>query len=268
MSKVLTCIPLSSFLKSNFCYYLPSSSIGKALCWGVIDDPSIVNAPRDELFVQIITTNKFACAITVENAVFCWGGPYGPKERIDGLYLQITGSSTYACGVMTDGNINCWGKNLHIPPPPKQNAYQFEQLACSETHCAALEKNGHVVSWDQFGFHNSEDHPDERLRPPLVEGGVGFDADMDFYADEFEEDEGKEDEVVKKNVVFRQVTVSDSMTCGIVHLDSSLLCWGFIAHNIDRPRSRTFSSIGPYRQVSFHTVYRTPVVSSLSSLNT
>ena len=232
---------------------VPSVEVGgRAVCWGMGESENL-KPPDDHLFIQIITTNKFACGITVEQRAFCWGQHYGGETmEIEGLYTQLTGSDMFACGVLVDGNINCWPGDLtSTPVPPEKGKYDFVQVSCSSSHCAGLDKNAHVISWDFKGIHGENDYMMESnprsLRPPLVEISVKEGPD-DFYIDDEEDEEAKveeEEEKVIRHMLFKQISVSHGYTCGILYEDASLYCWGNI-FGIRVP----FVKQGPFRQVS------------------
>lgn len=62
---------------------------------------------KQTTFVQIVCGIHFACGVTLDQRVLCWG--QGVPSEIKGLYSQISAGTNFACGVMTDGHVNCWG---------------------------------------------------------------------------------------------------------------------------------------------------------------
>ena len=241
---------------------IPSVEVGgRAVCWGGAAEDDF-QPPDNELFAQIITTNSFACGITIEQRVLCWGPYYAIREvrEIEGLYIQLTGTEEFACGVLIDGNINCWPHDRGVlPKAPAVDRYNFVQVSCSKSHCAGLDKNAHVVSWDRVGVHGEDGHPmhmqvgGRSLRPPLVEIDGEGEPD-DFYIDdeeEQEEDEGETVQVEEKIVhqlKFKQISISDKFSCGILYEDDSLYCWGDVLFN-ETPK-KAYVREGPYRQIS------------------
>lgn len=233
---------------------VPSVEIGgRAVCWGVTKTSNII-PPDNELFVQIITASKFACGVTIDQRVLCWGILYADKiHQIEGLYTQLSGSRDFACGVLVDGNINCWPDGRYPLKTPEKGRFEFVQVSCSASHCVGLDRNAHAISWDINGIHGEDSfgfHKGMRnLKPPLIEIS-GQEGPDDFYIDE-EEDEEEEEDMQKKeeNVVmhmqFKQLSAYQGYTCGILYEDASLFCWGDM-YFADAP----YVKQGPFRQVS------------------
>jgi alpha-tubulin suppressor-like RCC1 family protein len=74
-------------------------------------------------FVSISAGQRHTCAITVENAAYCWGandqgqaggGMTGPVLRaVPGTlpWMQISAGYAHTCAVRSDGALFCWGQN-------------------------------------------------------------------------------------------------------------------------------------------------------------
>lgn len=233
---------------------------GRPRCWGV-NDYKKCDAPKDEIFVQIISAMYFSCGINLDQSVHCWGRL--PDQHISGLYTQITGGKHYACGVLTDGNINCWGHlagaiGRDIPSPDfmrNNNINKFVQVSCEDTHCCALDDNGHAFCWGEELVFGAMRTPEELANGSMeheVAPDEGTD-NADFYG--FNEEEslpssgGVNGDVAK--IVLKQISVGYRFTCGIRYDNSNLLCWGHLdSLQYGASASEYLTFEGPFRQVA------------------
>jgi hypothetical protein len=59
--------------------------------------------------VQVSTSARGACGITLEQQVKCWGGlEHMHEQRMDGLFTQISGGENVICGLRINGAISCF----------------------------------------------------------------------------------------------------------------------------------------------------------------
>lgn len=129
-------------MSSNFACAL--SDEGAVYCWGAnakgqtgTGTPSdgglesAVRAPRRVVglsgVTQIVAANEFACALTENSSVYCWGSnsdgiiatpgdsaPHPtPTERqgFTAKVARLSGGYYHACAEMADGELMCWGWN-------------------------------------------------------------------------------------------------------------------------------------------------------------
>lgn len=232
---------------------------GKAQCWGY-DDHGQTEAPADMYFVQLATGNSFSCGITVEQQVHCWGGFEGEMSgQISGLYMQINadGGGRFACGVMTDGNIHCWGHvEFNKKIIPKEDNLKFLQISCSRYHCCALDSNAYPHCFGRW--HNAESVVPMVSYKDFLDGNH-LPIELQVVDDEDEGDMLMGDDATAK-VQFRQLSVSDGVSCGISLIGSHLRCWGSLLDQKEKKeksgRIRNEVSAlprfveGPFRQIS------------------
>lgn len=213
---------------------------GRAVCWGHDEfEFGLLQPPKDEIFVQLVCTEIFACGITLDQSVVCWGNLPQGKSSPGGLFSQIAGSRYFACGVMTDGKINCWG--FYAPQDFQQLNHNFVQVSCSEVHCCGLNIYGHAICWGNNYFNQTH--------TPIIEISASGEEVVQLEPDDDEnyEDDDETDVSEKttfKEVIFKSVSVG-SMSCGIRYKDSALQCWG---HTKASPELRNLP--GPFRQIT------------------
>lgn len=109
---------------SEFACAIESS--GEAYCWGMndygqlgflsktgsVDTPTKVDGVLK--FKSIESGSAFACGITTDNKVACWGQGYSPTPTpipSDESFKAITAGGNYACGINLSDEAYCWGQN-------------------------------------------------------------------------------------------------------------------------------------------------------------
>jgi hypothetical protein len=130
------------------------------------------------------------------------------------------------------------------------------KVSCGTSHCCAIDNLAYPHCWADHDWNKHLLLPTitykEYIEASSREGWIVRDNREDFYEDDSESKEGQ-DEFERKDdamslVQFRQLAVSDDMSCGITLLGSNLLCWG-PSVNLKRgliPRQTR----GPFRQLS------------------
>ena len=218
---------------------------GKIKCFGSRAKDVMPNIPANDMFVQVLGTDKFHCGITQDQELKCWahqGFKRNFQESVPGLFTQITSTSNYICGLTTEGYVRCTGFTSKFDV--ERSDVPFEQVDCSDHHCCALDINGHAHCW-------GTKHYKEALTPPSrvvdVDGSVSV---------EPEEEDGYEDEPTTTPhttdgipEVFVQISVAVAMSCGIRERDRAIQCWGSDSLHRD-PYIVLDAPDGGYRQLS------------------
>jgi len=255
--------PIAQQLSSDFFYDIDGISIGKgyshtcvleaklgspagkARCWGGSSYGEI-DPPEDESFVQITAGFGFTCGINIEQEVLCWGRLL--EKSYPGKFTQISAGYHFLCGVMTDGNLKCWGAT-YVPQkaPPQNNGITYVQISCAVDHCCALDNNGFVHC---FGVNG-----DNILKPPVrkipKDKSQKKEEDDDYYEgeepilDDKLDDDGLYD-IIEEKVQFRQISVGQYYSCGIIIDSNDIECWGGIYKSNGIPHYIK----GPFKQVS------------------
>ena len=100
--------------------------------------------------VQVSAGDGFACAVTTDGAVECWGDnelgqTVAPAER----FSQVSAGGDHTCAVTTDGAVECWGWN----DDGESNAPlgQFNHVSAGGDHTCALTSGGELECWGNNG---------------------------------------------------------------------------------------------------------------------
>eukprot|EP01031_Cornospumella_fuschlensis_P034164 gene34164-41355_t len=223
---------------------------GRVKCWSHNEELEM-QSPNDETFVQVVAGSSFACALSVERTVRCWGvGIQAPQEDLYATQLAGGGSGEAVCAIRTDQSLFCWGSAPYAYSYPQEGS--FVQVSCSSNHCCALDTMGYPHCWG--GMIGRELHGRGRPEnePPLVTREE-FEASRQQHGWIVKEEDGYEDEEEPgsaqdvSKVQFRQVSVADSISCGVSLLGSHIYCWGassLLKQGVPRQLR------GPFRQVS------------------
>src|SRR5690606_870933 len=82
----------------------------------------VVGVPASK---QVVSGDRFTCALTTAGAAWCWGrnsvGQLGDGTQTDRAlpaavvgghtFTELAGGFAHVCGVRTDGVVMCWGLN-------------------------------------------------------------------------------------------------------------------------------------------------------------
>ena len=219
------------------------SPAGKARCWGGSSYGEI-EPPEDESFVQITAGFGFTCGINIDQELLCWGRLL--DKSYPGKFTQISAGYHFLCGVMADGNLNCWGASYVPQRVPQNNGITYVQISCAVDHCCALDDSGFVHC---FGVNG-----DKILTPPIRKIPKN---DIQKLEDDEDYDDGDEpvlddmldtgvNDIIEEKVQFRQISVGQYYSCGILYENNDIECWGGIYKNSGVPHYMK----GPFKQVS------------------
>jgi hypothetical protein len=211
------------------------TAAGAAYCWGSgplgsgstgpVSVPTAVSGGLS--FAAIESWSDHTCGVTAGGAGWCWGenlyGALGngststvavttPVAVAGGLaFSVIRPTALSACGLTSAGAVHCWGNGVeglmgdgtkpvtrNAPAGSVSGAHVFTALDANYSNACALKSSGQVWCW---GRNNSGQVGDgtqiDRDVPTLVTGGL----------------------------VFTQISVGSSMTCGIA--GGVAYCWGY-----------------------------------------
>ncbi|NUO48739.1 MAG: hypothetical protein HOV80_07775 [Polyangiaceae bacterium] len=134
---------------------------------------------------MVVAGYEGACAITRDDALYCWGAVAGEKlsgvTRITGLsqVRSVVVSQQNACAIIGNGSVRCWGSNVYgslgtgstdaLSPGERSTVPGIEDarevLVDGSTSCA-LRKTGDVLCW---GASNGSQQ-NRRLAPSPIAG--------------------------------------------------------------------------------------------------
>lgn len=71
--------------------------------------------PKDDIFVQVSTSTRGACGVTLQQEVKCWGAEVHQHDsHMEGLFTQISGGANVICGLRINGAISCFYGTLTV----------------------------------------------------------------------------------------------------------------------------------------------------------
>ena len=215
---------------------------GRAVCQGR-EEYGKTEAPEEEHFVQLVAGTYFTCGLTFDQRVRCWGRINAPPT--EGLYLQLSAGSFYSCGLLIDGQIDCWGQSRVVTEVKNfaaqdRAAAHFEQISCGSETCCALNYEGKLHCWGALIVTNTtaSEHASDRTLNNTV-----FTEEKQFISVQA----GISEAAATNNEfddIFSQISLGDSLACGILFSSGDLRCWGQIEKHSLRDIKK-----GPFIQV-------------------
>lgn len=188
------------------------ASAGGAYCWGnnwngelgigaarpytaTVSPVSVAGGSR---FIDVVTGEKYACALASGGVPYCWGnyGPVGaavigyrPVRVPDAPTLvQVTAGADHTCGLTTSGAVYCWGFNyfgelgtgvprgaLSLRARVVAGGPAFRQIAAGASFTCGLTAAGATYCWgaNEFGQLGTG-VPGASAVPVPVAGGLTF----------------------------------------------------------------------------------------------
>mmetsp|Transcript_25666 Transcript_25666/g.43239 ORF Transcript_25666/g.43239 Transcript_25666/m.43239 type:complete len:346 (+) Transcript_25666:66-1103(+) len=223
---------------------------GIVRCFGYNDK---IDPPKD-VFMQVSTSTRGACGITLQQEVKCWGDPIHRHDRfMEGQFTQLSGGENVICGLRINGAISCFygkWKSFKIQDTGKTN---YVQVSCGLNYCCALDDEGLVsCAGDvRIGHAMAIDgvHQNPHMIMEVGEDGTLSAASEDVIPQNTDSEE-YEDFLLnpmyqKHPMKFKQIAVAHGYMCGIQYLDESIFCWGNRDANIPLTNMD-----GPFKMVS------------------
>ena len=192
---------------------------GAVYCWGatnpldggVAADPNVQAVPRlvstSTQIQQVTVGDRFACALDVAGAAYCWGRNLGFGFGLDSVQRDV---ELGYLGLLGTGSTD----TVVARPQPVLGGLRFAAIAAGPTHVCAVTATGNAWCWGQSNvgeLGNGRPMTDRcanggdttcfafALRPTLVAGGL----------------------------TFREVRPGNASTCGLT-TTNTLWCWGEI----------------------------------------
>lgn len=146
---------------------------GEVECWGWQAFDGATEYPSSGSYRDVDNTHP-ACAVKETGAVTCWAGdlPTAPEES----FRQISIHDNYACGITKDDELHCWGEFPTDDAPPTGSFREVQTgryVACAvdlddEVHCWGSNEHGQLDS-DRIRQHDgtepSTEYADEGEPP-------------------------------------------------------------------------------------------------------
>ena len=102
--------------------------------------------PTEAAFTQISVGDGYACGLTAEASVECWGTtPWYQNRPPRGEFVQVAAGDRHGCALDTDGAVRCWGNNLYGQTSAPEGV--FTQIAAGNNYSCALSAEGTSTCW-------------------------------------------------------------------------------------------------------------------------
>jgi alpha-tubulin suppressor-like RCC1 family protein len=195
--------------------------------------PSLAGAATPLVFAQMSAGNNYACGVTSDDRLYCWGGndqgQVGDGSTTDRLapvpvggalrFRQVAAGFRMTCAVSTDDRAYCWGPNdmgelgdgtttPRLTPAPVAGAHRFRRVDVGVEHACAVTRADRAFCWGdnrkgELGIGNVTG-PENNIygahssKPVAVAGGLSF----------------------------RHLAAGYTHTCGVTTGDR-VFCWGY-----------------------------------------
>lgn len=138
---------------------------------GVVDQASVATSPvligANDLWRSVSVSVSFACAVTLDNRLQCWGDAEGLNDIIEGgggpvaeptatlitdpVVAVDVGQDT-ACAAMADGRLLCWGSNIYdgsdeVPYLLTEAPATFSNFAIGRSLGCLVDAQGKPFCW-------------------------------------------------------------------------------------------------------------------------
>jgi alpha-tubulin suppressor-like RCC1 family protein len=224
------------------------TNLGRGYCWGLALDgrtgvepdstcfppageerPPCILPPKringDLSFMTISAGDDFACGITTDRLLYCWGsdeaGQIGNGGAGGGVnpavatvkqerFVALSAGARHACALNESGRAFCWGAdesgqlgdvrsmNSTTPIPVADSTLRFTMISAGDNHTCGLSNTGAAYCWGRG-----------------TEGQIG-------NGGMFNEDVPA---AVTGGILFTSIAAGGSHTCG-VSTSGSMYCWG------------------------------------------
>ncbi len=179
---------------------------------------------------QVSVASNYACGLTTDGEVNCWGNSNTPSENPpQEEFQEISVGANHACGLEINGQVHCWGWEGALPPQG-----QMLQLSTGRHHSCAVKADNTVICWGGNAY-GATDVPEDRFKQVSAGAeytcgitlgdevkcwGLDDDPGMDLDFGQARPPRGK----------FKKVSAGKSTTCAIT-MDDGLRCWGRMRTN-------------------------------------
>ncbi|WP_419864489.1 hypothetical protein [Candidatus Poriferisodalis sp.] len=184
--------------------------------------------PQDPTFTQISVGDRYACGVTLDHEIECWGSnnTWGHASAPSGKYLQVAAGDNHTCALTVQSTVHCWGDGYYGQTASPDG--EFIQVMTADGISCALRADGSFACWGSLGGYSLgdvESPPDLRLSS-LGEGSLcGLRDDQTMACWYFARGESYNDP--------REIRLTESLPGRFAHVgsrcgtrtDGSVACW-------------------------------------------
>ena len=122
--------------------------------------------PHDPTFTQISVGDRYACGVTPDRSIECWGSDntWDQASAPTGEYLQVAAGDNHTCALSTQNTVHCWGDGYYGQTASPDG--EFIQVMTADRISCALRADGSFACWgslDGYSLGDVESPPDLRL---------------------------------------------------------------------------------------------------------
>merc|ERR1719204_1323442 len=144
-------IQMKTITSSTYNTYCGLTMENGVKCWGSGDNGGMTSGVPDRKDLIAVTAgHDFACAITKDYLIVCWGKHGDGREYVPvHEYYKVVENGMYGtCGITFAGQIECWGNYNHhgMLNHPVDNTKQWVELHCNYG-CCALDQDRRLKCW-------------------------------------------------------------------------------------------------------------------------
>ena len=132
--------------------------------------------PTDLVFVQISVGDRYACGVTDEGGIECWGydNTWGQASPPLGEFVQVAAGDNHTCALTVAGEVQCWGDGYYGQTAAPEGT--FVQVTAEDLTSCALRSDGSFTCWgDRYGARASP--PGLSIERLSEDGSCGLRAD-------------------------------------------------------------------------------------------
>jgi hypothetical protein len=134
---------------------------GDLVCWGRLLWEGFDEGPPEGVkFTRVTTGRAHACALGVDQEIYCWGIGYNTSDRpplpfpdpSPGPYVDLQTFNVISCGMRPDSSLECW-----FDFPPINGGWilpdeRFRQFDLGEWDACGVTVDGRALCWPEVGF--------------------------------------------------------------------------------------------------------------------
>ena len=124
--------------------------------------------PTDLVFVQISVGDRYACGVTDQRGIECWGydNTWGQASPPPGEFLQVAAGDNHTCALTVAGEVQCWGDGYYGQTAAPEGTFvqvtaeDLTSCALRGSDCRVNRGTSSAVPRETLGVR-----PAERLEP-------------------------------------------------------------------------------------------------------
>lgn len=118
---------------------------GSVICLG--NDSNVVGQePRNGSYSYIAAGSRYACAISLNGSLYCWGDSVGSYQP-EGVFKDLALGDDRSCAMRVNDTVVCWGNDEFRMPTTLQETHFTRIVAKGSVFCGVVASNFSVMCW-------------------------------------------------------------------------------------------------------------------------